>query len=77
MIAIGRFAAISSIERTGYFLEEFRAPVGVRKSPRNEPAGRKAIVYGYFSFLPSLVPSEPVVANARRGAIRPRRCWIG
>jgi DNA-binding transcriptional LysR family regulator len=24
-----------------FFREEFRAPIGVRKSPRNEPAGRK------------------------------------
>jgi hypothetical protein len=33
--------------------EEFRSPAGVRKSPRNEPAGRRA-VYGDFSFWPAV-----------------------
>jgi hypothetical protein len=57
-------------KQPGRYREELRAPVGVRKAPRNEPASRKAVVYGYFGFRLGLLASGPVVGDARRGAIR-------
>jgi hypothetical protein len=35
-----RFSGLGTHGETVGFREEFRTPVGVRKSPRNEPAGR-------------------------------------
>lgn len=58
------------------FREEFRAPLGVRKSPRNEP-GAQTMVYGYFGFRLSLATSGPAVGRARRDAICRNRRWIG
>ncbi len=33
-------------KQPGSYREEFRAPAGVRKSPKNEPAGRRRCVMG-------------------------------
>jgi hypothetical protein len=38
----GRYSALLTPELPFRFREEFRTPVGVRKSPKNEPAGRQA-----------------------------------
>jgi hypothetical protein len=49
--------------------EEFRTPAGVRKSPRNEPAGRRA-VHGDLKISPVLASA---VAPARRRSVWPVR----
>src|SRR5260370_27808841 len=46
----GSYSTSPSPERSFCNREEFRAPAGVRKSPRNEPAGRKGGLWG-FQFL--------------------------
>jgi hypothetical protein len=46
----GSYSTLLSPERTFCKREEFRAPAGVRKSPRNEPAGGKEGLWG-FRFL--------------------------
>ena len=38
---VTRFAALLARKQTGGFREEFRTPAGVRKSPKNEPAGMR------------------------------------
>ena len=35
-----RLSGLAALKQSFRFREEFRAPAGVRKSPRNEPAGR-------------------------------------
>jgi len=37
----------ASLKRTVHIREEFRTPLGVRKSPKNEPAGRWRLVWGF------------------------------
>jgi hypothetical protein len=59
------------------FREEFRAPRGVRKSARNEPAGRR--LYGYFCFRLSVSQTRPAVGSVGRDAICrkcPRIGWV-
>src|ERR1700733_3972894 len=52
------FLSPLSRERTLRFREEFRTPIGVRKSPRNEPAVRRWYVWGFrrWAGLERLVP---------------------
>ena len=65
----GRLDAPCSRKRPFRLREEFRAPLGVRKSPRNEPACQQAMIYGYFCFRPSLAQSRPALVAAGGDAI--------
>ena len=42
-----RISPRSTPKRTGRYREGFRTPLGVRKSPKNEPAGRWRSVWGF------------------------------
>jgi hypothetical protein len=46
----GQLSASSLGKRTVCSREEFRAPAGVRKSPRNEPAGHRRSAMGFSAF---------------------------
>ncbi len=46
-LAERQFPAIRHQNRTVWFREEFRAPAGVRKSPRKEPAGHRRWLWGF------------------------------
>ena len=65
-------SANSAQEQTGSFREEFRAPAGVRKSPRKEPAGHRR-GYGDFGFRLMSGMERPPLGSAGIDADGPPR----
>ena len=58
------FLGIEFPERTVSWREEFRTPAGVRKSPRNEPAGRRR--HDLYVSIVKLGRVEPDAADELR-----------